>query len=228
MFRSRKFSQVAVHHCGPAKPSFSLTYQSSSGSMDTTHTTVDYGALGYGSGNSRVVVAVQWVPNAGSTITGITVGGVALSQVSGAYITDPLSGYALDAWESTGPLSGSSGDVQVTYSATVGWASAVALYNLQTPTPTPATVVTNTAPGSSSSISVGPYSIPAGGGSIVMAQTGNGQPTLGFTNAVQDVLVSARGNNHVFAHSTATGSVTVTANFSASDDGCISAVAWGP
>jgi hypothetical protein len=210
---------------------FSLTYQSSIGSTDITNTTVDYGTLSYGSGNTRVVVAIQWLQNftTPATITGVTVGGVSLAQVSGVYLSNGIGNSALDMWESTSSLSGTSGDVQVTYTTHACCSSVVALYNLQTTTPAASTSTSAWSGGGSHfSVSVGPYTVPSSGGSIVESVLDGSNQTIGFTNATVDQTLTVASNGYAFGHTTSTGAVTVSATWASGWSGAIAVAAWGP
>jgi hypothetical protein len=209
---------------------FSLVYESSASSTDTTHTTIDFGTLTYGSGCTRVVVAVSWYTGASSGISGLTIGGIALAHISGSLAVDsPSNNISSDVWESTAALTGPSGDVQVTFASAQTFVASVALYCLTTTTPTASatavnggiTVTSLTAP------STGTITIPSGGGGLVITHTNAGK-TATFTNAAVDADSTTGGTNQYYAHTTATGAITVTANYSGSDAAVISVVAWGP
>jgi hypothetical protein len=223
-------STSTVANCGAsftlviAAPPFSLTYESSIGSSDTTNTTVDYGTLSYGSGNTRVIVAVQWV--AGGAITGVTVGGVALAQVSGAF-NNLSASFRTDAWESTSALAGTSGDVQVTYASAVSFTSVVALYNLVTTTPTSSGAVQGNQAFGTTVATSSAIGIPTGGGAIVMVIGGG--TGFAFSNATLDAAVVAGGQTqNWYGHTTSTGSVTPGASWTGNNVTSITAVAWGP
>ena len=109
---------------GPGTPAssgggggFSMAYASSGGN-NSPSTTIGYGTLSYSASATRTIVGIQWFPtNTTDTITGVTVGGVSLTQVSGALVVDTLTGgqfVAADMWISSAALSGSSGAVSVT------------------------------------------------------------------------------------------------------------------
>jgi hypothetical protein len=103
-----------------APPSFALTYQQSATSTTNT-TTINYGTMTYGSGN-RVVAALAWLQNnVSTTVTAVSVNGVALTQIPGALAvtnnTFGTFGATVDVWESSAPISGTSGSVSVTYTA---------------------------------------------------------------------------------------------------------------
>lgn len=207
---------------GAPPPSFSLTYESSASSSATT-STIDYGTLSYGSGNTRVILAIANRVDLGVTVTSASIGGTSLSHISGAY--ESGGGVDMvDMWISTAPLAGSSGDVQVTYSGTVfGPSSAVALYNLVTTTPAPsATNIGSTPNGASAGAAI---SIPTGGGGAVVANCENGSIISGTNFTIDANLNSGR---QVFGHTTSTGSVTPTVNSSSTDAMVISATSWAP
>lgn len=106
----------------------------------------------------------------------------------------------------------------------MGFSSAVGIYTLVSTTPAPGTPVTNTL-GFGTSISAASVSIPTGGGAIVAVMTGNGTAISSYSNATSDAVVNG---NYNFAHSTATGTVTVTGNMLTNDVMTIAVVPWGP
>jgi hypothetical protein len=228
-FATRYVYEKTINLTGGGGGGFALAYQSSATTTNTSLTTLDSGTLTYGSGNTRVIVALEWINNGSSanTVTGVTIGGVALSQVSGAYVTNGGAfAVSVDVWMSTGPLSGSSGDVQVTYSAPVGFAGSIALYNLVTSTPapgTPATTFNINAP----SLTVS-ATIPAGGGAIALFVGQNGTAFSSWTNAATDVDVAPGGAHQIYGHATATGTVSVTGTLTGNDGVVLSVVPWGP
>jgi len=199
-------------------PAFSLTFgqenQAASG------TTVNYGILTYGSGCTRVV--------SGNVLysTGIsseTVNGSSLGAVSGAFVI--TGSFAGDIWMSSAAVAGSSGNVSVTYAGAIGFNSSTAVYCLITATPSPGTAVHNIASGTSVAISV---TIPAGGGALVISGSSNGNAITGITNAAIDKTDVTNGINQTYAHTTATGTITVTASYASTDAIFISVVPWGP
>lgn len=205
---------------------FSLTFGSSASASGGP--TVDYGTMAYPSGATRIVVANLWIPGtASNTITGITIGLVPLAQVSGAYVQAAAGGENADVWQSTGPLSGSSGDVVVTYSSALTFTSSVALYGLVTTTPTAATAVVAST-GFGSTVSTSGLVVPAGGGAIVLSAGGNGA-ALTQTNTSVDASITPGGNHAYYGHTTSTGAITVTsATVSGNDSIALSVVAWSP
>lgn len=180
----------------------------------------------YGSGNTRVIAALCWRA-ASFVVTGVTIGGTALSQVPSALANVSATDF-VDMWETTAPLAGSSGDVQVTFSgAPAGSHNGVALYNLVTTTPTPS--ANNSANGVVVTTLGTTLTIPAGGGAIVAANAENSNITSS-TNFTTDFSHGVGGNSgqEWFGHTTTTGSVTPTVNASTTDNLVITAVAWGP
>ena len=208
-------------------PSFSLAYTTGGSAGATGNTaTIDYGTLNYTANNTRVIAIIQWYPGASGTITGVTIGGVALAQVSGAYNAQPAVN--IDMWESTGSLAGSSGDVQVTYSAGPSFDQAVALYSLVTTTPIRSDAQATHLTTNNTSLATPSITIPGGGAAIVGATTSAGE-TISFTNATLDIsVVPSAGASFAFGHTTSTGALVITANWTPADVAVISAAAWGP
>jgi hypothetical protein len=200
---------------------FSLAYQSSNLSTATT-TTIDYGTLTYGAGNTRVVVVIAWRA-AGGSVSGVTIGGTALTQVTSVFSSAGAPDFS-DIWVSSGPLAGSSGDVQVTFStAPAGPSNAVAIYNLVTSTPA---VSSANHGGAVNGLSAGAaLTIPASGVAVVGSAFENASYSSASNFTVDVNLGSGR---YVFGHTTSTGSVTPTVNSSGNDNIAFSAAAWGP
>ena len=223
-FRNKRFTNVAAMGAvsGGGGGPFSLALQSSHGVASSFGTdSIDFGTLTFAPGATRTLVAIQWVSGVTTTVSSVTIGGVALAQVPRAAIVSGAGEAGADLWESTTPLSGTSGDVVVTWSGTIDFGAAVALYNLTTTTPA-VSAVDAVAAGSGSSASL-TIAIPSGGAAIVQANTNDGQ-AITFTNAILDINVG----NFWFAHTTATGSVPVTSNYSGDNGSVLSVAAWGP
>jgi hypothetical protein len=217
-------NRAAIDAGGGPPPLSPVVFQASGSSTNTSLTTLDYGTLVNSGTGNRTVLVIQFYENSTTVITGVTINGVALTQVPGAFANQARAGStAIDVWESTSVLSG---DVQVTYSTTLNFSSAVALYSLNTTTPTVSSVGPNftlAAPSLSSSVTV-----PSGGGGIVAVSTAAGQVTTGITNAAVDAVLTPGGAGFTFAHTTATGATTITASWATSDDASITSAAWGP
>jgi hypothetical protein len=220
------FQNRAAIDKSPSGPSFSLTLQSSNGIASSGgSTSIDFGTLSYAAGATRTLVALQWITSTSITVSSVTIGGVALVQVPGAFVTGGAFAGGLDLWETTSSLSGSSGDVQVTYSAVVSFGAAAAVYSLVTTTPTVSAVNSISATGPPVSLAI---TVPSGGTAIVQSSTENAQ-AITFTNATLDVNVPiSGGGSFFFAHTTATGSVTVTSNYTSTSNDVMSLAAWGP
>jgi adhesin HecA-like repeat protein len=208
----------------PSGASFSLTYESIANSTAHT-TTVDFGTMTYGSGCTRVVVGIGTFA-VGVGVSSVTINGVAASAISG---TTTATNVPSTIWQTNSAVSGSSGDVQVTFSAAPLDNSAVSLYCLVTSTPTPSSGQSNSTTGAatiSQSITV-----PTGGGAVAFASGYNGGGTTGpnFTNATSDALDNTAGQVIANAgHLTSTGSVSVTAAVSGGSFVSLSLAAWGP
>jgi hypothetical protein len=202
--------------------SFSLAYGQAANNGTNAGTTYDYGTLTYGSGCTRVIVASIWIPGASFTITGITVGGVALAQVPSAYAVLGSS-IVSDVWESTAALSGSSGDVEITYSANLGFTSSASVYCLKTNTPT-ASAANGT--GSATATVSSSIVVPTGGGALVLTGNGNGNSTTP-SNTTVDANPLPGGNNAYYGHTTSTGTVPVSATYGSTGN-VLSLVSWGP
>jgi hypothetical protein len=207
----------------PPPPSFSLTYNTGGSSSAVSGTAVNYGTLTYGSGCTRVIAASLWYPGAINSISGITVNGVAFTQIPGAFASRG-GGFSVDVWESNSAISGSSGSAIVTYGSAITFTSSVALYCLVTTAPTAS--ASNSTSGDNVTSVNATISVPTGGGAIAVTGGINGN-TMTFTNATVDIDVTG-GINDYYGHTTATGSVNVTATYSVADGPVLSLVSWGP
>lgn len=205
---------------------FSIVAGATALSGNTSATTIDFGTVAYPSGATRTVVAIAWYGFA-ITVTAVTVGGVSLTQIAGAAVASASGpNNAGDMWISSGPLSGSSGDVQVTFSAAQQYEASVALFGVTTTTPAPSAHSTNSY-NSATSISTS-LNIPAGGGGIFLATETNGV-AITFTNATIDLQQTAGGINQAYGHTTTTGSgVAVSGSLGSNGGGVLSVVAWAP
>jgi hypothetical protein len=217
---------------GPGTPAASggggtaLTFGAMSPSFNTSTATVDYGTTNYTSGATRIIIAVQWVPNSGNTITAVNIvsSGVTFSPIPSAYAN--ATSISTDMWISSGPVSGSSGDVQVTYTGHCAWESSIATYGLTTTTPAPGTAGTGSAINNTSATAS--IIIPTGGVALVVAGSGNGH-TATFTNTLTpDADDTGNGLNSYYMRANTTGSISVVGTWSGNDNIVISAVPWGP
>lgn len=212
---------------GAAVGGASLTYVSSAVSGASSGNPINYGTLSYGSGCTRVIVATSWINGSVNPVAGITVGGVSLVQVSGAFASNGTSfSTNTDVWESSAGLAGTSGTVIVDYTTGIGYFSTVAVYCLVTTTPTAsASIVAH--PGSS------PVSasivVPSGGVALMVSSEGTAGSSASFTNATVDVDVTASPNNNYYGHTTSTGTVLVTATYTGgTNTPVMSLVSWAP
>lgn len=221
----KKFwNTAAVYGKAAGGVAFSLVYTAGGkgASSNTALTTQSYGTLNWTT-NSRIVAVVLWYP--GGVVSGVSVGGNALSPVSGAAVLQGNT--AADVWESTGPLAGTSGTVTVTYASAPSFTSAVALYSLQTTTPLASDAKVGSTP-AATSVAVGSaLTVPAGGGAVVAGFGSNGTAATPV-NFTSDVTDATGGVDFVWGHTTATGSVTPSITFAGTEVASISAVAWAP
>ena len=232
--RSRRLIQTAIHSKGASGGGgpFALVAGGSASSSDTTHPSIDYGTVTYPPGASRIVACIQWYPPVGGdAITALTIGGAPLTQVPGAAITSTSAGVAIDVWETSASLSGSSGDVQITFAAACAYTSSVVLYGLTTTTPAVSATATQTTFGTNGG---GPndYSvalnIPSGGGALFMTASRNGA-VASYVNASIDADITVGGANQYYGHATTTGVGSILrATYVTADQVAASAVAWGP
>jgi hypothetical protein len=209
-----------------AASTFALSYQSSAATTSTV-SPVDYGSLAYAAGATRTVCVVQWHDGTAPGISGINVGGVSFTQVTGAYaITADAN---VDVWISNSPLPAGPGSVTLTYLSKIDWSSAVALYNLTTTNPTAGTPAIGTRAGAFPTITAGPVSIPVSGGAIFATFPYSGTTaSVSSGNAVIDASPAAGGKLFYFGHTTATGSQSVTLTYGVNDGGIMTLVPWGP
>lgn len=227
--RGRRLIQHAIFgSAGGGSSGFSINFGAMSHLTDTTHTTVDYGTTAYPSGATRLVIAIAWIPAATNTITAVNIvgSGVTFTQISGAYVTTTGAVQSADMWISSGPVSGSSGDIQVTYTGVCGWESAVSTFGVHTTTPAPGTA--SHASNADGTTVTSTLNIPTGGGAIVIAAAGNAH-TATFTNTLTpDGNDTASGGGYFMRTNTTGASVSVVGTWSAADSLVITAVPWGP
>jgi hypothetical protein len=207
---------------------FSLTYEASGLSTNTSSTTQSYGSLTLGTGCTSWINGIEYYQNnpTSTSVTAKTDNGVSASAISGAKILNGnAGGYALDGWQVTSP-SGTSGAVSVTYGAVPSYNQSVAVYCLISAHPTPGTAATAQTSSNATTLSV-TVTVPSGGTAIVMGMTNIGT-AITWVNATQDAVFTAGGTFQSFAHTTSTGSVTVTANLGSADGIILSAIPFGP
>lgn len=213
----------------PGGSSFALAFtdhkEDASGGTPVTYTGILFGATDA----SRVVaVAISWrASNDTDTITGVTIGGVSATQVSGAYANGAGGILLADIWYATG-VSGTSGDVVVTYSATSS-RSSVAAYRIITGTPTPTNSAKNAGqPFGTATLSAN-LTVPASGAGFAIFGNRNQSTNTTWTNATRDYTVNIGTNLAGFSSATVAATNIVTANPGDGANGAaISMASWGP
>lgn len=221
-------AQVPLTGAGLGTPhvssgSFSLTYEANGGSADTSSANQTYGSLTWGSGCTYLVNGILWYNTANSTVSSKSDNSAAGIQVASAYATVGAGETSVDVWDVTSP-SGTSGTVAVDYTAAPSYNSSVFVYCLISSHPSPGTAVATNG-GSVISLSV-TVAVPSGGAAIACVATQAGH-TVTWTNATEDAHYVGGGAYQACAHTTTTGSVTITAAFT-SDSAVLAAVPFGP
>lgn len=212
----------------PSSAVFSLTVGGSN-TLTASSATIDYTTLGYASGATRIIELNSWIDNSPSvTISGSTIGGSALVPVAGAYVTQAPFSAASDIWQSSAGLSGSSGDVQVTWTGTpnpFGTESSVGLYSLVTTTPTRHDAQNNQNFATSGGVTI---DIPAGGGGLV-ALTLTSAVTVTPTGWTIDNTLTPSGSINVFGRTATTGSTSsISFTLSTATSFALSVASWSP
>lgn len=205
---------------------FSLTAGTNVGSATIGTTSISYAGVTWGSGCNAVVFVVYWYNTAATdTITALTVGGSGVTHVLSSPVSTAAGGQSLDVWQIT-PPSGTSGTVAVTYSANVTFNSNVTPYCLVSAHTTAGTPATNANTSCAAGVSA-TATVPTGGQAVVGASSDAGQ-VISFTNATSDGVYTGGGTQDRWGHTTATGSVTVTATSAAADHCPVVVVPYGP
>lgn len=223
-------------------PAFSLA---GTGAVTDTvgGTTITYASVPIGVANVNRVVAVGIAGDttgASQVISGVTIGGVTAVQAANAVATNGIS--FSDIWYAPVPT-GTTASVVVTYTIATS-ASVVEAYRIITTTPIPLAGAGVSNSVLAQSLANTPYVVPAGGGSfnIYVFRGGSlGNSVVTWTNAspttngdnLQDGIGGGTNSNPIVsvAHTTATGSVTVSASIAGpgfNNNQTISAAAWGP
>lgn len=228
------FNQCAPISACSGGGSFSLTYESTN-VVSTAATSIDFGTMTYGSGCTRVIAAlsVSFVASSGSpSISSVTINGVSATAVSGAASAWGSAGVT-DIWETNSSVSGSSGDVTVTYSDTTTTfgnnANSVTLYCLVTSTPTAAhsASASNSPSGSGLTLS-GSITVPTGDGAIGVGFN-VGQATLASPAWTSGLTQDARNVSYAAGHTASTGSVATTLTDTTNNATLqMSLASWGP
>ncbi len=191
-----------------------------------------YTGVTWGSGCNAVVLVVYWYnSNQTDTITGITaVGAGTPVQIPSAQDGTNGGGQSIDVWQITGPTA-TSAAVVVTYSNATTYNSNVTPYCLVSGNTTAGTAQHNRnfggAGGCDTGLAAPAVTVPGGGQAVVGAGSVSGQ-VISFTNATSDGVYTGGGTQDRWGHTTATGSVTVTATSAAGDNCVITVVPYGP
>jgi hypothetical protein len=226
-----RMALMGVESCGSSGGSFSLTYESQA-IVSTAASTIDFGTLTYGSGCTRVVIALTGL-NFSSPLqaTSVTVNGVSATAVSGAYAA-PQDSFT-DVWETNSSVSGSSGDVSVTYNESSqpfgSPGMSVALYCLVTAHPTATSSANNVIDTGSGATSISAtITVPSGGAAVGVGLSENcrASPAASWTSFTTDGTPNVCLANR---HSTTAGSNSPSFNIGATADYMsLSLAAWGP
>jgi hypothetical protein len=205
---------------------FSLTAQGSAGSASTGVTSINYGTVSGGLGCNADIIGVFWYNSATTdTITSLTYNGVSASHVGTKQTGANNGGQSTDFWQLN--TAQTTGAIVVNFSANVTYNSNVVVYCLVSGN----TTLQNSNGAGFSCNNVSPVSaavtVPAGGTAIALAAMASGSVTT-FTNATSDGTYTGGGTFDIWGHTTATGSVTVTATPTGSDDCALNLVAYGP
>ena len=220
-----QFNGCQAGFCNPPAASgggggFSLTYKAGDISSTSGSATVDYGTLTWGSGCTAVVITIAGQSQTTGQVSSVSVAGNSPAEVSGAG-SGANESASSDIYQFT-PV-GTSGDVQVTYSASVWNGSQVGVYCLVTTHSIGTGAWTNN---SASSVSATP-TVPSGGGALAVVANGSGTGTFTWTNATADEgNASSIGST---AHTTSTGSVAITATANGGSSALfLSTAYWSP
>jgi hypothetical protein len=209
---------------------FALAWQSTATSNANT-ATINYGTMTWQSGQYLVMGLAFIANNPASTVSSVTVDGISLAQISGALETRGAFGPVADMWISPSPMVHSAGNVSVTYSASpnsFGVAAAVAVYSLSTTTPAAASAGGAVFNSGTNPFTFSTLAVPSGGGAIVIVATDSGTFSS-WTGAASDSSPTpGAGISPNFGHTTATGTNTISATWTANASGVITGVAWGP
>lgn len=216
-------SRGALDAGGSVTPA-TLTYESIS-SIAANGATTNFGTMTYGSGCTRVIIAMVNYSAGSNQATAVIVNGISASAVSGAFLNGAVNLNG-DIWITNSSVSGSSGVVSVTWTGTTAFGATAALYCLTTTTATRSDVQTINQLVSPPSVTL---SVPTNGVGVALYTQEVNNPLTSWTGATQDATANAGGAalELYVAHTTATGSVPITAN-SSTNGGMLVAASWGP
>jgi hypothetical protein len=182
-------------------------------------TTVTYNAggdpsIGTANASRIVVVAMGGRVSSSSPVVSVSINGNAATHVSGASVTENTVMIA-DIWYLAVPT-GTTATIAVTWPSNA-FSSSIGVWSAIGSTGVPTVAVTASAatgPGAPAALSLPAMTVPVGGNALAMY--GNRDwvaPSISWTNATLDYNVNASsvgGGEYTGAHTTATGSVTIT------------------
>jgi plastocyanin len=204
-----------------------MTYESSA-TEASGGTTITYTAMAIGAADANRVVAVVFSCRAGApsmVTSGVTIQGIAATQVSGAAGTNGTIQGGTDIWYASVPT-GTTANVVVTWSSGTTATAAKAMRIITTtPAPTSASGTASTGTVASLNTSI---TVPSNGVGLAYTYAQSG-PTVTWTNATSDdATVMSGGRTSDVSHTTGSGSISITAGYSVNSFASLSAAAWGP
>jgi hypothetical protein len=212
----------------------SLTYETLVTESSGTSTATYSATLGVAATKRVIIVipAARVASGNSNTVSSMTIGGNAASQVSGAAVTSPggAGNMNSDIWYyADGGALGSSATIVVHW-ANANTRSGACIYNLVTNTPTASAGSENNDGGAQWTSLTEAISVPASGFGVVSI-TVQAAGTLGFSaGASLDVNGTLAGgiNGLACGHTTSTGSVSVTGTQATAQFGVMSLGSWSP
>lgn len=215
-----------AHSAGAA---FSLTYQDYQSQVlfPASSATLTFSGMGTGTADAnRVVAAGIFVQGFIGTVTGVTIGGVSATQVTGAAAS--ATSIQTDIWYASVPT-GTTATVVVTMNTSQQYSMAVSTFRIITTTPTAGTGGSGTQGfGLTASATI---TVPAGGGAIVLGQLDDSQAQSWNVATVDNARTTtgANGTSSYDGHITGlSGSQTNTVTVGSNDRIATSAAPWGP
>ncbi|WP_214385512.1 hypothetical protein [Aminobacter anthyllidis] len=183
-------------------------------------------AIGTADAGRYVVVGVGLHAAATKVVTGITVGGVALTKA----IESTDASYKSSLWYGNVPT-GTTADIVVTVTAAFAISYigiVVAEMTLPTPTPTATAMRADSYTGSAGSVSL---TVPSSGIGVIVAMVTKGVGTADvgtWTNATEDYETISTVYALGFAHTTTTGALTISVAGDGDNNINMASAAWGP
>lgn len=225
--RIRLAQSLLLLGAGGNSPSVSFSMAWESGEVEASGTaTVSYNcasscAFGAADPNRYIVVFAGSRITSGS-ISSMTIGGVAATQVSGAASSNGSA--VTDIWIAPVPT-GTNGTISITWSAS-NFRTGISVYRLVTAHPTANNTQIAETASVVTTLSLPALTIPTGGAGISGIYFQAQAPTVTWVNATGD-FQTANTSTIATATDTGIGSITVTANFGSSQP-VMSAASWGP